>query len=137
MKEEVKVQKSKGKTTTQKSNPIKSDSRVEKKEAPKAVKSVRQAQDKPAVKKDMNTNGKYKKTFSGTVVSSKMQNTVVVAIQRKVAHKLYRKLIKVTKRIKADTNNIDVKDGDVVVIEQTRPISKNKNFKVIKKEEAR
>ncbi|MDO8269784.1 MAG: 30S ribosomal protein S17 [Candidatus Levybacteria bacterium] len=80
---------------------------------------------------------KKNKTLKGTVVSTKMQNTVVVAIERKVAHKLYRKLIKVTKKIKADTNNMEVKEGDIVIIEQTRPISKDKNFKVIKKEEAR
>jgi small subunit ribosomal protein S17 len=85
------------------------------------------------MKKDV---AKINKTLSGTVVSAKMKNTVVVAIERKVAHKLYRKLIRVTKRIKADTNNMEVKEGDVVVIEQTRPISKSKNFKVIKKEEA-
>lgn len=81
-------------------------------------------------KKEINN----KKTMTGTVVSAKMQNTVVVAIERKVAHKLYRKLIKVTKRIKADTNKMDVKEGDLVVIEQTRPMSRGKNFRVIKKE---
>ncbi len=75
------------------------------------------------------------KTLRGTVVSMKMQNTVVVAIERKVAHKLYGKLLKVTKRIKADTNGMDLSEGQMVVIEQTKPISKDKNFKVIGKEE--
>lgn len=77
-----------------------------------------------------------KKTIKGTIVSNKMQNTVVVAVERKVAHKLYGKLIKVTKKIKADTNGMELKEGDVVVIEATRPISKDKSFRVIKKEEA-
>ncbi len=76
-------------------------------------------------------------TLKGTVVSTKMQKTVIVAINRKVAHKLYGKLINVTSRLKADTNNMDLKDGDVVVIEQTKPVSKDKNFKVVKKEEVK
>ncbi len=71
--------------------------------------------------------------LTGTVVSTKMQKTVVVAIHRKVAHKLYGKLINVTSRIKADTNGMDLVDGDVVVIEQSKPMSKNKNFIVTKK----
>ncbi len=74
-----------------------------------------------------------RQTLTGTVVSTKMQKTVVVAIHRKVAHKLYGKLINVTKRIKADTNGMDLKDGDVVVIQQAKPMSKNKNFIVTKK----
>lgn len=77
---------------------------------------------------------KNNKTLKGIVVSTKMQNTVVISIERKVAHKLYGKLIKVTKRLKADTNGMEVIEGDTVVIEQTRPMSKDKNFKVIKKE---
>ncbi len=88
----------------------------------------------PAVKekKIMEKNEKKgNRTMTGTVVSTKMQGTVVVSIERKVAHKLYGKLIKVTKKIKADKNGMDVKEGDVVVIEMTRPISKDKNFKVI------
>ena len=80
---------------------------------------------------------KNNRTMTGTVVSTKMQGTVVVSIERKVAHKLYGKLIKVTKRIKADKNGMEVSEGEVVVIEQTRPISKDKNFKVIKKEEGK
>lgn len=97
------------------------------------VKTADKAVSKPKnmEKKETVSNGKMKKVLSGTVVSVKMTNTVVVAIERKVAHKLYRKLIKVTKRLKADTNGMDLKLGDVVKIEQTRPMSKDKNFKVI------
>ncbi len=93
-----------------------------------AVKTV----EKKTVKKTMEVKSS-KQTLSGTVVSTKMQKTVVVAIHRKVAHKLYGKLINVTKRIKADTNGMELKDGDVVVIQQAKPMSKNKNFIVIKK----
>ena len=95
-----------------------------------AVKAEVKKESKPTVK----TKGK---TLTGTDVSTKMQKTVVVAIHRKVAHKLYGKLINVTKRLKADTNGMDLKDGDIVVIEQTKPMSRGKNFKVIKKEEVK
>lgn len=108
--------------------------KVKAKSLKKDAKSEVKPMAKETVKKTevKNTN----KIMKGTVVSTKMQNTVVVAIERKVAHKLYGKLIKVTKRIKADTNGISVSEGDFVVIEQTKPISKDKNFKVIRKEEA-
>lgn len=130
MKEEIK--KSKSSTMTQKSASIKSESNVEKKVVAKEQKiSV-----KPAAAKKTTVQS-TRKTLKGTIVSVKMQNTVVVAIERKVAHKLYGKLLRVTKRIKADTNGMEISEGDVVTIEQTRPISKDKNFKVIKKEEAK
>lgn len=100
--------------------------KVEKKKTEKVVKKENT---KKMEKVDTN------KIMTGKVVSVKMQNTVVVAIERKVPHKIYKKLIKVTKRIKADTNGIDLLEGDNVVIEMTRPISKEKFFKVIKKGE--
>ena len=74
-----------------------------------------------------------KKKFVGKIVSDKMVNTVVVAIERKVAHPRYGKLLKRTKRLLVDTNNIEVSVGDKVVIEETKPISKSKNFKIIEK----
>lgn len=73
-----------------------------------------------------------KKTFTGKVMSTKMINTIVVAIERKVAHPRYGKLIKKTKRLLTDTNNIEVQLGDMVEIEEIKPMSKGKNFKVIK-----
>ena len=90
---------------------------------------------KPAVKSVVKPDKKMRKTIVGTVVSIKMEKTVVVAYTRKVAHKKYGKLLKVTKKIKADTNGMEISLGDTVKIEQTRPISKDKYFKVIKKEE--
>lgn len=74
-----------------------------------------------------------RKTLTGTVVSDKMINTVVVSVERKIQHPLYKKMIKVTKKLKADTNGKNVAVGDVVRIEQSRPMSKDKSFKVIKK----
>ncbi|RJQ25884.1 30S ribosomal protein S17 [Candidatus Parcubacteria bacterium] len=74
-----------------------------------------------------------KKTFIGKVVSDKMQNTVAVEIERKFQHKIYKKMITRTKKMLADNNVDNIKIGDMVKIEETKPISKNKYFKVIKK----
>lgn len=98
--------------------------KVVKKETP-----VKVAVKKEAVK--VSEKKSTKKTFVGTVVSDKMQKTVVVSIQRRVAHPVYGKLIKITKRFKADTNGMEVKVGQTIRMEETRPISKGKFFKVI------
>lgn len=74
-----------------------------------------------------------KKTLIGKIVSDKMKNTVVVLIERKIQHPVYKKFITLTKKYKADTNNLELKVGDVVSIEETRPISRGKSFKVVKK----
>lgn len=74
---------------------------------------------------------KNKKTLTGIVISDKMKNTVVVLIERRVTHPVYRKIIKKTKKMKADTNGMIVVAGQTVKIESTRPISRGKYFKVI------
>lgn len=89
---------------------------------------------KVAIKNDLSKMEANKRTLTGTVVSTKMQKTVVVAIERKVAHKLYGKLIRVTKKLKADTNGMELSEGDIVKIQGTRPLSKDKNYKVVYKE---
>lgn len=73
-----------------------------------------------------------KKIITGIVVSDKMEKTVVVMIERRIAHPVYKKMIKKSNKIKADTNGMNVVAGQEVVIESTRPISRDKNFKVIK-----
>jgi small subunit ribosomal protein S17 len=73
-----------------------------------------------------------KKIFTGIIVSDKTQNSIVVAINDKVAHPRYGKLLKRTKRLMADTNGMEVSIGMTVQIEEIRPMSKKKNFKVIK-----
>lgn len=75
------------------------------------------------------------KRFSGKIVSNKMTNTVVVAIERLVPHKRYGKLLKATTKLKADTAGVSYNIGDIVVIEETRPVSRDKYFKVVKKGE--
>lgn len=68
------------------------------------------------------------KRITGTVISTKMHNTIVVEVTRKVPHPFYKKLLKHSKKFKADSNGQTVKVGDVVVIVETKPISKDKHF---------
>jgi small subunit ribosomal protein S17 len=77
------------------------------------------------------TREKKKKTFSGTVVSDKMKDTVVVAVVRFSKHPKYGKFLKLTKRYKAHDKDNKHKVGDKVQIEETRPLSKSKSFRVI------
>lgn len=71
--------------------------------------------------------------LQGTVVSDKMKKTVVVAVERLKLNEKYKKYFKTTKRFKAHDENNEFHTGDKVVIEETRPMSKEKRFKVIKK----
>lgn len=72
-----------------------------------------------------------KKILEGIVVSNKMAKTVVVKISSKSAHPIYRKLIKRDKKIKADIGSLSPNLGDRVKIIETKPISKDKHFKVM------
>jgi small subunit ribosomal protein S17 len=74
---------------------------------------------------------KSNKVLKGVVVSDKMDKTVVVNVTRFVEHKKYGKRIKMTKKYKAHDEANSKKVGDKVEIEETRPISKDKKFKVI------
>lgn len=74
---------------------------------------------------------KRAKTLSGVIVSDKMKDTVVVAVSRYVKHKKYGKFVKIIKRYKAHDKDNQHKVGERVKIEETRPISKSKTFKVI------
>lgn len=74
---------------------------------------------------------KTKKVLKGKVVSDKMDKTIVVLVTRFVEHKKYGKRIKMTKKYKAHDETNSKKVGDTVEIEETRPISKDKKFKVI------
>jgi len=73
------------------------------------------------------------KILTGKVVSTKMQKTVVVKVERKFRHPLYEKVVTYYKNYKAHNEDFDLKKGDVVKIIETRPISKDKHFKVIEK----
>lgn len=70
--------------------------------------------------------------MKGTVVSNKMQKTVVVAVSTYQKHPKYQKFQKVVKKFKAHDATGELKIGDVVTIEETRPISKDTHFMVVK-----
>lgn len=71
--------------------------------------------------------------LKGTVVSDKMQKTRVVAVDSFKKHALYKKYYKVTNRFKAHDEKNEYKIGDKVIIEQTRPLSKEKNWVILEK----
>lgn len=71
-----------------------------------------------------------RKTQVGTVVSDKMDKTVVIAIQDHVRHPLYKKIIKRTVRLKAHDEKNECKVGDRVMVMETRPLSKDKRWRV-------
>ncbi len=73
-----------------------------------------------------------RKTQTGLVVSDKMDKTVVVEVTSKVQHRLYKKFVKRTVRFKAHDENNECKVGDTVRIMETRPLSKDKNWRVAK-----
>lgn len=67
----------------------------------------------------------------GVVKSNKMQKTIVVAVERKVKHPKYGKFLKTTKTFKAHDENNDCNIGDTVKIMETRPMSKDKNWRLV------
>lgn len=72
-----------------------------------------------------------RKTLSGVIVSTNMQDTAVVAVNRYVKHPLYGKYRRTTKRYKAHNPGDSFSVGDQVTIESCRPISKEKHFRVL------
>lgn len=78
----------------------------------------------------MTDQSKTPRKLSGTVVSAKMKDTIVVAVERFVKHPKYHKFIKRTKRYQAHDGGNTKQEGDKVTIVETKPISKNKRFTV-------
>lgn len=72
-----------------------------------------------------------RKTRQGVVVSDKMDKTIVVAVKDNVKHPLYNKIIKRTYKLKAHDENNDAKKGDTVRVMETRPLSKDKRWRLI------
>ena len=72
-----------------------------------------------------------RKTRTGLVVSDKMEKTVVVAIERRVPHPVYGKMVTRTKRLKAHDEENSAKVGDTVRIVETRPLSKDKRWRLV------
>lgn len=72
-----------------------------------------------------------RKTRTGKVVSDKMDKTVVIAIADHVQHPLYKKIVKRTVKIKAHDENNECRIGDRVLVMETRPLSKDKRWRVV------
>lgn len=72
-----------------------------------------------------------RKTLIGRVASDKMDKTIVVAIEDSVKHKLYNKVIKRTRRVKAHDEKNEARVGDRVKIMETRPLSKDKRWRLV------
>jgi small subunit ribosomal protein S17 len=71
-----------------------------------------------------------RKTVVGNVVSTKMNKTIVVEVERRKAHPLYRRVVRMTKKFYAHDENNTAHVGDVVRLEETRPLSKLKRWKL-------
>lgn len=80
----------------------------------------------------MTTTRGRRKTRIGKVVSNKMDKSIVVAIERRVAHPIYKKYYKKTTKLMAHDPNNECQIGDVVEIMETRPLSKRKRWRLVK-----
>jgi len=73
-----------------------------------------------------------RKNKFGKVVSDKMDKTIVVSVETTMKHPVYKKTIRVTKKYKAHDENNEAKVGDIVLIMETRPLSKDKCWRLVK-----
>ena len=78
----------------------------------------------------MSEENSLARTASGTVVSNKMDKTITVLVERRIKHPLYGKYIKRSKKIHAHDPENQCQEGDLVTIEETKPISKSKAWKL-------
>ena len=77
------------------------------------------------------TTRAFRKTRVGQVVSDKMDKTIVVAIEASVQHKLYKKIVKRTYKLKAHDENNECGVGDTVKVMECRPLSKDKRWRLV------
>ena len=77
------------------------------------------------------TTRAFRKTRIGQVVSDKMDKTIVVAIEDSVQHKLYKKIVKRTYKLKAHDENNECGIGDTVKVMECRPLSKDKRWRLV------
>lgn len=78
----------------------------------------------------MSEESNLARTASGTVVSNKMEKSITVLVERRIKHPLYGKYIKRSRKIHAHDPENQAQEGDMVTIEETRPISKTKAWKL-------
>jgi small subunit ribosomal protein S17 len=81
---------------------------------------------------ELNQTEKVVRSLSGRVVSDKMDKTVTVLVERKVKHPLIGKVMRRSKKFHAHDENNDCREGDMVVIEESRPLSRTKTWRVSK-----
>lgn len=77
------------------------------------------------------TERNMRKEYVGKVVSDKMEKTIVVEISTTRQHSKYKKRLKYSTKLKAHDENNSAKEGDIVRIMETRPVSKNKRFRLV------
>ena len=80
---------------------------------------------------EQNTQKAVRKRRRGYVVSDKMDKTIVVEVEDRKSHALYGKIVRTTKRVKAHDEDNTAGVGDLVLIEETRPLSKDKHFRLV------
>ena len=72
-----------------------------------------------------------KKTMAGVVVSNKMDKTVVVKVERRFSHPVFKKVVKTTKKYKVHDEKNECLEGDFIRIQETRPLSKEKRWRLL------
>lgn len=75
---------------------------------------------------------KASKTVTGKVISNKMQKTITVVVDRYVPHPIYGKYLRRTTKLLAHDENNESREGDVVAIEECRPLSRHKSFRLVR-----
>ncbi len=105
---------------------------VKAKAAPKATEATAESGHEHAAHdvKDVNARG-YRKVRRGYVTSDKMEKTIVVEVEDRVKHPLYGKVIRRTSKVKAHDENNTAGIGDLVLINETRPLSASKRWRLV------
>lgn len=80
----------------------------------------------------MTTENKVSRTLTGRVTSNKMNKTITVAVERLVQHPLYGKYVRRTTKLHAHDENNECQEGDLVMIEQCRPLAKTKAWRLVR-----
>ena len=75
---------------------------------------------------------KRTRTFHGSVLSAKMDKTITVLVVRQIKHSLYKKYIRRSTKVQAHDEQNECREGDKVMIEECRPLSKNKSWRLVK-----
>ena len=83
----------------------------------------------------MNQHQSMPRTLEGTVISNKMRDTIVVAVERRVQHPKYQKFVKRTTKVYAHDPKNECGEGDLVIVKECRPISKTKCWELVQVKE--